>query len=73
MKSKIKEVYLANLKERYPDVYTPGSRALALAHKAADNALAGIVKLEGKCWHGALQEVTGRVKWTKKALSELPE
>ena len=72
MKQKIKDAYIARLLETYPLIYTPGSRALALANKAADNALAGIVKLEGICWHGALEEVTGRAKWTKKALAELP-
>lgn len=71
MKSKIKAAYLRKLLETYPAIYTPGSRALALANKAVDRALLGEIKLEGICWLGALEEVTGRAKWTKKALAEL--
>lgn len=73
MKAKIKAAYIAALKKTYPGIYTPGSRSLELAGEAADNALAGRLKLRGECWSAALEEVTGTHRHTMAALAALPE
>jgi hypothetical protein len=73
MKAKIKAAYLRKLVETYPDIYTPESRALNLAGLAADNALAGRLKLVGECWYSALEEATGSKRvWRMADLAALP-
>lgn len=73
MKSEIKKRYLEKLRATYPAIYTDGSRPIELANLAADNALAGKIKVEGDCWRAAVKEITGWKSWTMRALSELPE
>lgn len=73
MKAEIKKRYLEKLPAIYPGIYTPGSRPLALAETAADNALAGKLKLEGTAWEQAVREVTGWTRWTMRQLSELQD
>ena len=44
-----------------------------LAVMAADQALAGRLKLEGECWFAAVEDVTGLTRWTMADLAGLPE
>jgi hypothetical protein len=73
MKSEIKKRYLEALPVMYPAIYTPGSHPLELANTAADNALAGKLKLEGAAWENAVKGVTGWNRWTMAQLAALPE
>jgi hypothetical protein len=71
-KAGIRELYLAELKAKYP-FYTEGSRPLALAERAVDSALAGLIKLDGDCWFRALETYSLPKTVTMKALAALPE
>jgi len=71
-KAGIKDQYLATLKVLYPS-YTEGSRPLALAEMAADNALAGKVRLTGEAWERALATYGLPKTVTLKALAALPD
>ena len=73
MKSQIKAAYLTELIEVYPEIYSEGSRPLELAKVAADNALSGKLKLEGRVWEKTVKQVTGWPRWTRKMLSALPD
>jgi hypothetical protein len=71
-KSSIKESYITTLKNLYP-FYVEGSRPLDLAHKAADQALAGKMKLEGEAWFQTLLLHGIDRRATMRFLSELPD
>jgi len=71
LKESIRASYIALLQETYP-FYVEGSRPLALAHVAADAALAGKVKLKGDCWEMALIANGLSPRITLKALAALP-
>ena len=72
-KSAIKADYIKNLIATYPAIYTPDSKPLNLAGLAADQALAGKMKLEGDCWFAALKRNNVQKAATMKMLSELPD
>ncbi len=69
IKERIKAEYVENLRTLYAGKvdYSDGSRALEMAEKAADAALAGQIKLEGVAWFQALANVAGLRKTATKA------
>jgi hypothetical protein len=69
-KAQVKAAYIAALRRTYP-FYTEGSRALELAHLAADKALAGAMKLEGAAWDEALKECGLSPRVTLRQLAAL--
>lgn len=72
MKASIKKRYIELLQSNFA-FYTEGSRPLKMANEAADNALAGKLKLTGDCWFQALTEHNLKKTITQKALAALPE
>lgn len=72
MKKAIKRRYIELLQATYP-FYIEGSKSLAMAKDAADNALNGMLKLEGVCWERAVNEISGLRQWTNRDLANLPD
>ena len=77
-KSAIKAAYLAGLEQTYEWAGREGTarnRGMMLASQAADNALAGELKLEGECWWRALEAngVTNPKRATRDQLAALPD
>ncbi len=74
-KLEVRHHYLNNLVTLYVGRvdYSSGSRALAVAIKAADAALAGHIKLEGDAWFAALKMAGLPKGATKAQIAALPQ
>ena len=74
-KSKIKADYIVNLRSLYAGKvdYSDGTRPWGLACNAADQALAGKIKLEGEAWFMALASNGVQKAATRAMLAALPE
>lgn len=73
-KLEVRHHYINNLVDMYAGKvdYSPGSRAREAAIKAADAALAGLIKLEGEAWFAALSSAGLPKSATKKQIAALP-
>ena len=73
-KLKLRHDYLNNLEVIYAGQvdYSSGSRAREAAIKAADAALAGLIKLEGQAWTKALVSAGLSERASKSQIAALP-
>ena len=73
-KLQLRHNYLNNLEAMYSGQvdYSSGSRAREAAIRAADAALSGSIKLEGKAWDNALASVGLSATATRAQIAALP-